>query len=271
MPLIAETVRFFGEAPPPEHTASVDAVVAAMDELGIDQGLATVGMFGSELVGDRRRVSDPVEDLIAACERFPDRFRASPMVDSIPSIRTVCRRIEELASHPLVVMMRIVPLLIQEPLNSRIFYPIYERCEGLGLAVSINIGVPGPKVRAACQQPIFLDDVLIDFPDLIVVGAHMGHPWEDLLIRLMMKYENLYLCNSAYLAKYIEPSVVRFMNSSRGRDKLMFASDFPLLPFGKAIDSARALPLSSDAMEAYLGGNCKRALGWKELPSGRDA
>ena len=54
----------------------------------------------------------------------------------------------------------------------------------------------------------------IDFPDLVVVGAHMGHPWEALLVRLMMKYEHLYLSSSAYLARYIDPAVVAFMDSS---------------------------------------------------------
>jgi uncharacterized protein len=265
--VLAETVRFFGSAPPPEQQASVEAVVAAMLEAGIGQAVATAGMFGSDMLGHPEHGTDSAEDLLEACERYPEQLRAAPMIDSIPGIRTVCRRVEELAAHPLVVLFRVVPLLIQEPMNSRVFYPIYERCEALSLPVSINMGIPGPKVRAACQQAILVDDILIDFPDLVVIGAHMGHPWEDLLVRLMMKFENLYLCNSGYLAKYIQPEVVKFMNSSRGQGKLMFASDFPVLPFDRSLIEARRLPLKPEAMEAFLSGNCRRVLGWKEQPT----
>jgi uncharacterized protein len=263
-PVLAETVRFFGTAPPAEQQASVEAVLDAMQAAGIGQAVATAGMFGSDMLGHPERGTDPAEDLVDACERYPEQLRAAPMIDSIPGIRTVCRRVEELGAHPLVVLIRVVPLLIQEPMNSRVFYPIYERCEALSLPVSINMGVPGPKVRASCQQAILVDDILIDFPDLVVIGAHMGHPWEDLLVRLMMKFENLYLCNSGYLAKYIRPEVINFMNSSRGREKLMFASDFPVLPFDRSLIEARRLPLKPEAMEAFLSGNCRRVLDWKE-------
>jgi predicted TIM-barrel fold metal-dependent hydrolase len=139
---------------------------------------------------------------------------------------------------------------------------VYERCEALGLPVTVNVGVPGPKFRARTQDPFDLDDVLIDFPGLTVIGAHMGHPWEDLLIRLMMKYDQLYLSNSAYLARYIDPAVVKFMGSSRGLGKLIFASDEPLLPMARALEDARALPISAEALAAFLGGAAEAAFRW---------
>jgi hypothetical protein len=107
-----------------------------------------------------------------------------------------------------------------------------------------------------------LDDVCIDFPELTIVASHMGHPWESLLIRLMMKYENLYLMNSAYLAKYIEPSVVRYMDSSRGRDRLIWASDFPMLSLDNSLQSARELAISDDSKTAFLGANASRVFPW---------
>jgi predicted TIM-barrel fold metal-dependent hydrolase len=88
----------------------------------------------------------------------------------------------------------------------------------------------------------------------------MGHPYEALLITYMMKWPNLYLSNSAYLAKYMDPELVRFMNSSRGTGRVLFASDHPILPMSKALDAARALPLSDAAMEEFLGGAARRLL-----------
>ena len=103
--------------------------------------------------------------------------------------------------------------------------------------------------------------MLIDFPDLVVVGAHMGHPYEALLIQYMLKWPNLYLSNSAYLATYMDPALVRFMDSRRGRGRVLFASDWPWLPMGRALEAARKLPLSEEAMDLFLGGAAATVLG----------
>jgi hypothetical protein len=64
--------------------------------------------------------------------------------------------------------------------------------------------------------------------------------------------------NSAYLSTYMSPSIVKFMNSSRGRGRLLYASDHPVIPAKKALDAARALPLSDEAMAEFLGGAAAR-------------
>jgi predicted TIM-barrel fold metal-dependent hydrolase len=164
------------------------------------------------------------------------------------------------ASEGTVDLVRISPLIHQRPLNDAVYYPLYATCEELGLPVSINIGIPGPRVRSRCQDPVLLEDVLIDFPDLVVIGAHMGHPYEELLIEYMIKWPNLYLSNSAYLAKYMHPSLVRFMDSSRGRGRVLFASDHPFLPMERALSAARSLPLTDEAMGEFLGVAAARLL-----------
>jgi hypothetical protein len=157
--------------------------------------------------------------------------------------------------------VRVTPLVEQYELNHRLYYPVYATCEELGLPVSINIGVPGPQVRSRCQDPVLLEDVLIDFPGLTVVGAHMGHPYEALLIQYMLKWPQLHLMTSAYLATYMEPALVKFMDSSRGRGRVLFASDHPVIPARKALDAARRLPLSEEGMDLFLGGAAHRILG----------
>jgi hypothetical protein len=107
---------------------------------------------------------------------------------------------------------------------------------------------------------VLLEDVLIDFPSLPVIGAHMGHPYEALLIQYMLKWPQLHLMTSAYLATYMDPAVVKFMDSSRGRGRLLFASDHPVIPAKKALDAAKALPLSEDGMAEFLGGAATRLL-----------
>ncbi len=116
-------------------------------------------------------------------------------------------------------------------------------------------------MRSACQHPELLEDVLIDFKGLTVIGAHMGHPYEALLMQYMLKWPDLYLSNSAYLARYMDPALVSFMDSSRGMGRVLYASDHPFLPMERAVAAARDLPLSDAAAQAFLGGTAARLLG----------
>jgi uncharacterized protein len=238
---------------------TVDQLLEDMDSAGVRLGILTSGLRPPEKL--HRRGAYAAEDFIAVAEANPGRFAVSVTVDKATRPTDNARRIRELAAHEHVVMARVTPLVEQFELNHRLYYPVYAACEEMGLPVSINVGIPGPKVRSRCQHPELLEDVLIDFPGLVVVGAHMGHPYEALLIQYMLKFEQLHLMTSAYLAKYMDEALVRFMDSSRGRGRVWFASDHPVLPLGKALAAARQLPLSDEAMEDYLGAAAARVLG----------
>jgi uncharacterized protein len=227
-----------------------DELLAAMDAADVGTALITAGLSAGT----------GAEDFLDVADRNPGRLLVSGMVIRAGDPEGNAERVRELAKHPRFAMVRVAPLVEQVPLNDRVYYPVYAACEETGLPVGINVGVPGPPVRSRCQDPVLLEDVLIDFPNLVVIGSHMGHPYEALLITYMMKWPNLYLSNSAYLAKYFDPALVTFMNSSRGLGRVLFGSDHPILPLSKAMDAARALPLSPAAMDAFLGEGARRLL-----------
>lgn len=247
----------FGEDFGKGHT--VEQLIEAMDDAGVDVGVLTCGLMPPDLA--HRKGMYAAEDFVAAAEAHPGRFVVSATVDKVTKPTANAARVRELAGNEHVKMIRVTPLVEQYDLNHRLYYPVYAACEEAGLPVAINVGIPGPKVRSHCQHPQLLEDVLIDFPRLVVVGAHMGHPYEALLMQYMLKFENLYLMNSAYLAKYMDDALVTFMNSSRGRGRVWFASDHPVLPVGKALAAARALPLDDKAMTEFLGASAARVLG----------
>ncbi len=249
-------VELFGPDLAKGHT--VDGLVAAMDDAGVDVAVVTSGLAAPERA--RRDGGLAAEDFLAAADEHPGRLLVAPNVERAAKPSRNCARLRELAQHPAVAIVRITPLVEQYELNHRLYYPVYATCEELGLPVSINVGVPGPQVRSRCQDPVLLEDVLIDFPGLTVVGAHMGHPYEALLIQYMLKWPQLHLMTSAYLATYMDPALVRFMDSSRGRGRVLFASDHPVLPVGKALDAARRLPLSDEGMALFLGDAAHRLL-----------
>jgi len=240
------------------RSPTVEGLLAAMDDAGVDLGVLTSGL--SDHGRSRREGDYAPEDVVAIADRHPGRFLVAPTVDRAGRPGRNCARVRELAQHPAVAIVRVTPLVEQYELNHRLYYPVYATCEELGLPVSINVGVPGPQVRSRCQDPVLLEDVLIDFPGLTVVGAHMGHPYEALLIQYMLKWPRLHLMTSAYLATYMDPALVRFMDSSRGRGRVLFASDHPVIPARKALDAARALPLSDESMALFLGDAAHRLL-----------
>lgn len=224
-------------------------LVATMDECGVDVGVVALGLSNEETA--------PMLDQMG---EFPDRFRAALVVDRPDRPVKQSTLLRALSGYPSVALVRVTPLVHQYPLNDKLYYPIYTLCAEIDLPVSINVGVPGPRVRSACQNPELLEDVLIDFKGLTVIGAHMGHPFEALLMQYMLKWPDLYLSNSAYLAKYMDPALVAFMNSKRGLGRVLYASDHPFLPMERAVAAARDLPLSDTAAEAYLGGTAARLL-----------
>ena len=255
-PEIAGVHELFGDEA--TQARPLASLLAAMDAAGIDMGLLTCGIRPAESA--RRRGMPAAEDFLDWASAHPGRFLVAPTIEKAGKPLDNCRRIRELAQHPAVAMVRITPLVEQYELNHRLYYPVYAACEELGLPVSINIGVPGPQVRSRCQDPVLLEDVLIDFPTLTVVGAHMGHPYEALLIGYLLKWPRLHLMTSAFLATYMDPALVRFMGSSRGRGRVWFASDHPVLPVQRALDAARQLPLDEAAMAEFLGDAAHRVL-----------
>ncbi len=229
--------------------SSIDKLVATMVKCGVDHGVIAQGIS-----------DDSTETLLEEIAAYQTRLSVALVVDRADRPVRQCARLRELAEHPGVSLVRITPLVQQYPLNDKLYYPIYATCAELGLPVSINVGIPGPQVRSACQHPSLLEDILIDFKGLTVIGAHMGHPFESLLMQYMLKWPDLYLSNSAYLAKYMDPSLVSFMDSSRGFGRVLYASDHPFLPMERATEAARDLPLSTQAAAAYMGGTALRLL-----------
>jgi predicted TIM-barrel fold metal-dependent hydrolase len=239
--------EYFGRDVEPEGP---DELLATMDRCGVDVAVLTGGLSGSS-----------IEDLLKIADDHPGRFLVAGTVDKATRPVKMAARVRDLAQHERFAFARVTPLVEQYPLNHRLYYPVYAACAEAGLPVSINIGVPGPQVRSSCQHPELLEDVLIDFRGITVIGAHMGHPYEALLITYMRKWPTLHLSTSAYLAKYLDADLVAFMNSSAGHGRVWFASDHPFLPLDRALDAARSVPgLDDIAREAFLGGGAVRVL-----------
>ncbi len=140
--------------------------------------------------------------------------------------------------------------------DHRLYYPIYAKCIELDLPISVNTGIPGPPMPGACQHPLYLDRVCLDFPELKLVMAHGADPWWDVAIRLMLKYPNLYLMTSAYSPKYFPAELIHYMNT-RGQNKIMFATDHPVISMERCMKEAAELDLRDGVLDKYLYANAE--------------
>lgn len=226
-----------------------EALLARMDAEGVATGVLTPGLH-----------QDGVERALEVADRHPGRFLvAATIVETAKPTKNV-RRLRELAQHPRFSLVRVAPVFTQVPINDAKHYPVYSVCEELGIPVAVNVGVPGPRVRSRVQHPELLEDVLIDFPRLVVIGAHMGHPYEELLMNFMRKWDTLFLSCTAYAPRYLDPNLVRFMNTSTYRGRVLWGSDDPWFPMARSLGEARELALDDEAKALFLGGTARRLL-----------
>ena len=142
------------------------------------------------------------------------------------------------------------------PPNDAVYFPLYTKCCELGLPVCINTGLPGPPIPGEAQNPIHLDRVCVRFPELELCMIHGADPWWDTAIRLMIKYANLRLMTSAWSPRHLPQTLLHFM-CTRGKGKVMFASDSPVLSITRCVTEACELELPAEVLDAYLYRNAQ--------------
>jgi len=196
------------------------------------------------------------DSVAALVKRFPDRLAgvASVNLDKpMPAVRELRRCVKQLGMKGL----RILPWLWRSPPNDRRYYPLYAECIELGIPFCLQVGHAGPLLPSEPGRPIpYLDEVACDFPELTIVGGHIGYPWTTEMIALATKYPNVYIDTSAYKASRYPTELVEFMRKN-GKKKVLFGSNWPMLSPESCLASLDDLGLSEEAKRAFLGENAR--------------
>jgi predicted TIM-barrel fold metal-dependent hydrolase len=143
------------------------------------------------------------------------------------------------------------------PPTDAVYFPLYTKACELELPVCINAGLPGPPLPGDVQNPIHFDRVCYRFPELKLCMIHGADPWWELAIRLMIKYANLHLMTSAWSPKRLPQSLLHYM-ATRGKAKIIFGSDSPVLSITRTVSEASGLDLEPEVLDNYLYGNAGR-------------
>jgi predicted TIM-barrel fold metal-dependent hydrolase len=254
-PMFASLRRWTGgESSPTE--LPLEATLQSMDAAGVGLGLLSAWWGpGGPLISN--------ETVAATVEKHPDRFRGVAAVDlarPMDAVRTLRRCVRERG----FVALRVVQWLWNLPPNDRRFYPLYVECVELGVPVCLQVGHTGPLRPSEPGRPIpYLDQVALEFPELTIVGGHIGYPWTDEMISLATKYENVYIDTSAYLPRRYPRPLVEYLGG-HGRRKVLFGTNFPMLLHSRCLADLDTLELDDETTELFLAGNARRVFGLDE-------
>jgi predicted TIM-barrel fold metal-dependent hydrolase len=192
-----------------------------------------------------------------AVQAHPDRLGLSVRVDADQGMRAV-RALERMVRDDGARALRIVPYRDGKRPTHRSYYPLYAKCVELGIPVTITVGMPLVERPGTVQDPRHLDKLCAFFPELVVVSAHGGAPWTAMLVQLLRTWPNLHHMISAYAPSRYPPELVAFANTARGRRKVLYASDYPLLSFERVRRELPACGIGDDAMPWFLEKNALR-------------
>jgi predicted TIM-barrel fold metal-dependent hydrolase len=225
----------------------VELLVGLMDQFGIVK--APMGLA---------RDSEAME---RALTKYPDRFFPMCQVDpnqGMEAVRTLDAAVREHGAKAAHCWG--TGLIPQVPLNDKKMYPVYAKCVELDVPIFMCAGVPGPRIRYEPQDVALLDEVCWYFPELRIVTRHGGEPWTDLLVKLLLKWPNLYYSTSAFAPKYYPSDIVNFANT-RGADKVIYAGYFPMgLSLDRIFDELPGVPFRDHVWPKFLYENAARVL-----------
>ena len=160
------------------------------------------------------------------------------------------------------------PIMQHFSVDDERYYPLWEEISGLKVPIMVDVGMTGmgagmpggmgAKTRHA--HPSAIDNLAADFPDLQIIMAHPGYPWIDETTVVALHKANVYWEMSGWGPKYLPPQIIRDMRT-RLKDKMMFGSDYPSIPYPRLLKEWNELGFKDEFLEQFFHGNAERVLG----------
>ncbi|MEU8138781.1 amidohydrolase family protein [Streptodolium elevatio] len=224
----------------------IAVTLAEMDRHGIEHGLVGLG----------------TETARRAVALHPDRFVGCSSLDPNQGMEAVRQLVAEHQKFGArAASLFPAGAFPQVPVNDKKMYPIYAKCVELGIPVFVCAGVPGPRLPMAAQHVELIDEVMYDFPELVLVTRHGCEPWTELAVKLMLKWPGLHYSTSAFAPRHYPKAIVDYANT-RGADKIIYAGYFPMgLSLDRIFGDLPQVPFKDEVWPRFLYGNARRVLG----------
>ncbi len=240
---------------------SLDDMLRRMDAAGIEQAFLIAARSGP--AGHPASQHIPYELVADAVKAHPNRFHGLAGLDptqGMAQVRELTHAIENLG----FIGAHSYPHWFELPPDHAKYYPLYAKCVELDVPIQLQVGqslvYSKNFPRRSVGRPITLDAVACDFPELKIIGIHIGIPWAEEMIAMAWKHENVFIGGDAHSPKYWPQSFVQYLNSY-GQDKVIFGTDFPVLGFERTMREIDDLNLKPAVRRKFLRDNVARIYG----------
>ncbi|WP_191569337.1 amidohydrolase family protein [Paracoccus yeei] len=211
------------------------------------------------------------EEVAEACARHSDILIPFASIDPARG-RMGAREARRLIADHSIRGFKFHPTMQGFYPNDRTAYPLYEAIAESGLPALFHTGQTGVGagmrggngMRLKYSNPMHLDDVAVDFPDMPIVLAHPSFPWQDEALAVATHKPNVWIDLSGWRPKYFPPILVRYADTLL-RDRVLFGSDWPMIAPELWLEEFEALPIKAENRPGILKGNAARLLGLKEM------
>jgi uncharacterized protein len=246
---IFEPLRRWTKGNFPQGPLPVAATVKAMDNGGVDKMLISAWIAP-------HRVMISNDEVASFVQQAPDRLVGVGSVDiskPMSAIHEIRRCVRELGFKAI----RVLPWLWETPPTDRRFYPVYTACVEEDVPFCTQIGHTGPLMPSEVGRPIYLDRVALDFPELVIVGGHIGYPWTDEAVAVATKHENVFIDTSAYTVRRYPLALLDYMRG-HGASKVLFGTNYPMITHEKALEGIDSIGFTAECRAKFLGENAIR-------------
>jgi predicted TIM-barrel fold metal-dependent hydrolase len=237
---------------------SIPDYLKRMDRAGIERSLLIAVRCGDLRV--RGSFEIPYEMVAKICARYPERFAGLAGVDPTRGMQGL-RDLEYAVKKLGFVGAHWYPHWFAMPPDAPQIYPYYAKCCELGIPLMMQVGhnlvYSRERRLPSVARPILLDQVAIDFPELVLIGIHIGVPWTDEMISMCWKHENVFTAGDAYAPKHWPKSFVHYADSY-GRHKVLFGTDWPVIDPERAVSEVAGLGLRPESHSLLMRDNALR-------------
>ncbi|MFM9991258.1 MAG: amidohydrolase family protein [Burkholderiaceae bacterium] len=237
---------------------SLETMLQRMDDAGIERA-----MLIAAKVGDRHHpycYHVPYDLVKEAVAQYPNRFYALAGLDPTEGMNGV-RALEKAVKEDGFIGAHFYPHWFELAPDHARWYPFYAKCVELDIPIQLQVGqsmiYDARYPRRSVGRPITLDNVACDFPELKIIGIHVGIPWTDEMIAMAWKHPNVYIGCDAHSPQYWPESFVKYINSY-GQDKVMFGTDFPILRFDRTVQEIEVLNIRPGPLKKLMRDNANR-------------
>jgi predicted TIM-barrel fold metal-dependent hydrolase len=246
------------------HGVSLEEKLRRMDAAGIERAFLIATKVGPLM--HKASYHIPYAMVVDAVKRYPDRFYGLAGLDPTEGMDGV-RQLEQAVREYGFIGAHFYPHWFELAPDHARWYPFYAKCVELDIPVQLQVGQsmiydPAHRLRSV-GRPITLDAVACDFPELKLIGIHVGIPWTEEMIAMAWKHPNVYIGTDAHAPAYWPPAFLQYINTF-GQDKVIFGTDFPVLDFEKTRQQIEALQLRPIPKRKMLRDNVLRVYGLDE-------